>query len=143
MLAEDNKSCVITSCASHTVIQKPTGHIGTTGFPNLSYASNTNCTWIIDLPIRFKSIELKFDGVFIEESPNCTNDRLTVLNGKDEDSLLMASYCGSQLPSVIQSSTGAVTIKFISDGTVNQKGFSLHYKGLKQQAKGITSLVAN
>ena len=135
VLAEDNKTC-ITSCNSYTIAQEPTGNISTTGFPALPYASNSNCTWVIDLPINYTRVELKFDEMSIEESPNCVKDRLVILNGKDEDSLTMANYCGTRLPFTIQSSTGSVTIKFVSDSAINKKGFSFQYKGLTGESEG-------
>ena len=135
ILNADQKSC-IKSCDNSGMIHEPTGHISTTGFPNSSYAHNSNCTWIIELPEQYKSIELKVDGMSIEESPKCTKDQLTVLNGKDGNSLLLGSYCGNELPASIWSSTRVVTINFLSDNTVNKKGFSLQYKGLTERIKG-------
>ena len=72
----------------------------------------------------------------IEDSLDCTRDRLTILNGKDGDSLSLGSYCGNKIPATIESSTESVTIKFISDGTISNKGFSLKYRGLKKRSKG-------
>ena len=65
----------------------------------------------------------------IEDSPDCAKDRVTILNGMDRDSPSLGSYCGNKLPATIRSSTEIVTIKFISDGTINDKGFSLRYRG--------------
>ena len=135
ILAVDNRTCVpyVTDC--DYVLEEQSGYINTYGFPNSPYAPYSNCTWIIDLP-TYKRIELKFNEMAIEDSPNCTKDQVTILNGKDENSLSLGSYCGNKLPTTIKSSTGAVTIKFISDGSVNNKGFSIHYKGLKKRSKG-------
>ena len=137
ILAEDNKTCIenvtITDC--NYILEELDGRIHTSGFPNVTYAPNSNCTWIINLP-AYKSIELRFDDIAIKESTSCAEDRVTILNGKDEDSLILGSYCGSKLPATIQSSTGAVTIKFISYGAMNNKGFSLQYKGLTERSKG-------
>lgn len=135
VLAADNKTCV-TSCDKYTVIQEPIGNISTTGFPILPYVSNSNCTWIINLPAEYNSIELEFDGMSIEESLNCVKDQLNILNGKDKDSLSMAKYCGAQSPVTVRSSTGAVTIKFVSDGFINKMGFNLQYVGLTERPKG-------
>ena len=117
------------------MLDESTGHISTTGFPNTLYAPNSNCTWVIGLP-AYKSIELKFDQMDIEESTNCAKDRVTILNGKGKNALPLESYCGNKLPPTIQSSTEVVTIQFVSDGTVNNKGFSLQYRGLKERSKG-------
>lgn len=134
LLVTDNKTCnAISKCKNFTVMQEPTGNISVPGFP-LLYA---NCTWVITLPVQYKSVELQFDEVSIEESPDCVNDQLTVLNGKSKDSLVMAKYCDTQTPFTIQSSTGDVTIKFVSDSIVNGMGFSLQYKGLTEQVTGI------
>ena len=83
-----------------------------------------------------KSVELQFDEVDIEESPNCAKDRVTILNGNDVDAIPLGSYCGNKVPRTIQSSTEVVTIQFISDGTVNKKGFNLQYRGLKERIEG-------
>ena len=117
-------------------IQDPDGSIATIGYPNSSYAPNLNCTWIIDLPAKYKSIELTFDGLFLEESVDCVKDRVTILNGVSADSLPLGSYCGSQLPATLRSSTGSVTIKFTSDNTVNREGFKLRYRGLQEKVNG-------
>ena len=133
LLAANNKTCV--SNCSFTV-EEPSGYINTSGFPNTPYAPNSNCTWIVDLP-GYKSVELKFNEVDIEESPNCAKDRVTILNGNDVDAIPLGSYCGNKVPRTIQSSTEVVTIQFISDGTVNKKGFNLQYKGLQKRISGI------
>lgn len=135
MLALDNKTC-ISSCTNYTITHEPTGNISITDFPDLLYTFDLNCTWIIDLPLKYNSIELKFDEVSIEESPNCVKDQLTVLNGKDKDSLPMANLCGAHLPFTMQSSTGGVIIKFVSHSAVNKKGFNLQYKGLTERVEG-------
>ena len=117
-------------------MRESTGHIGTTGFPNTPYAANSNCTWVIELPQQYNSIELRIDGLSIEESVNCTKDQLTIMNGKDETALSLGSYCGDKLPATMQSSTRIVTVKFASDDTVNKQGFSLQYKGLTDRVEG-------
>ena len=73
----------------------------------------------------------------IEDSPNCAKDRVTILNGNDVDAIPLGSYCGNKVPHTIQSSTEVVTIQFISDGTVNKKGFNLQYKGLQKRVTGM------
>ena len=135
-LAADNKACVlnVTDCFIIEESYK-SGRITTSGFPNTPHAPNSNCTWIIDLP-GYKSVELKFDEVDIEESPNCAKDRVTILNGNDVDAIPLESYCGNKVPRTINSSTEVVTIQFISDGTVNKKGFNLQYRGLKERTEG-------
>lgn len=133
-LAADQKTC-IKSCDGD-VTTEPTGHIGTTGFPNTPYAANSNCTWVIELPQQYDSVELKVNGMSIEESVNCTKDQLTIMNGKDETALSMGSYCGDKVPATMQSSTRIVTVKFASDSAVNKQGFSLQYKGLTERVEG-------
>ena len=135
ILAADNKTCVSNVTDCNYVLEESSGHIHTSEFPNSPYAPNSNCTWIIDLP-AYKSIELKFIEMDIEESPNCAKDRVIILNGKDEDAVSLGSYCGNKLPAIIHSSTETVVIKFISDGVINNKGFNLQYRGLKEQSKG-------
>ena len=134
ILAADNKTCVLNVTDCDYALDKPSGRITTSGFPNSSYAPNSNCTWIIDLP-AYKSIELKFIKMDIEESPDCVKDRVTILNGKDKDALSLGSYCGNKLPDIIYSSTETVIIKFTSNNIINNKGFDLQYRGLKERSK--------
>jgi len=135
-LASDGTTCIFESCASYTTIHETSGSIGTNGYPNSSYTPNSNCTWIIDLPIGFQSIELTFDGVSLEESVNCVKDRVTILNGISADSPPLGTYCGSQLPATVHSSTGAVMIKFTSDAMINREGFKLNFRGLEERVEG-------
>ena len=135
ILAADNKTCVSNVTDCDYALNKPSGRITTSGFPNSSYTPNSNCTWIIDLP-AYKIIELKFIKMDIEESPNCVKDRVTILNGKDKDALSLGSYCGNKLPDIIYSSTETVIIKFTSNNVINNEGFDLQYRGLKEQSKG-------
>ena len=130
----DQKTC-IKSCDGD-IMRESSGQIGTTGFPNTPYAANSNCTWVIELPQQYNSIELRVDGMSIEESVNCTKDQLTIMNGKDETALSVGTYCGDKLPAIIQSSTRIITVKFTSDDTVNKQGFSLQYKGLTDRVEG-------
>jgi len=127
--------CNIESCTGYTT-KDLSGSISTNGYPNSVHAPHSNCTWIIDLPRRYKSIELKFDGLSIQRSADCVKDRVTILNGKSDDSLPLGSYCGFQLPATVHSSTGAVTVKFTSDGANNKAGFKLNYRGLEERASG-------
>ena len=120
---------------------EPNGHINTTGFPDSLYAPNTTCTWIIWLP-TYGGIELEFDEIDIEDSLDCVKDRMTIWNGKEGESL-SSSYCGNQTPAIFKSSTEIVTINFVSDDTVNNKGFSLQYKGLTEQNKGMYIYIVN
>ena len=58
------------------------------------------------------------------------------MNGKDVKSLSVGSYCGKELPPIMQSSTRAlVTVNFVSKDKINKKGLSLQYKGLIEKIK--------
>ena len=142
VLAADNMKCNVVGCTGYAT-QEPSGSITTNGYPNSLYSPHSNCTWIIDLPVRYSSIELKFDGLFIEESVDCAKDQVTILNGISADSLPLGSYCGSELPATVHSSTGAVTVKFTSDGAINKAGFKLHYRGLEERVAGETQNILN
>ena len=133
-LGEDQKTCI--SICANVIMEEPTGNISTIGFPISSYPANSNCSWTINLPEQYKSVELKVDGMSIEESVNCSKDRLIIMNGKDVKSLSMGNYCGKESPPIMQSSTRAVTVNFVSDNKINKKGFNLQYKGLTERVKG-------
>ena len=136
MLASDGTTCNFESCTSYTTTHEPSGSIGTNGYPNTSYTPNSNCTWIIDLPVRYQRIELTFVGLSLEDSVDCVKDQVTILNGINAVSLPLGTYCGSQLPATVHSSTEAVMVKFSSDAAINGEGFKLNYRGLEERVEG-------
>ena len=119
-------TCVPFPNHADAVFHEPNGHIC---FPDPKCTSNLSCTWIIDLTTSYKRIMLTFKNMSID----CGKHQVMVLNGKDEDSFSLGSYCGNNTPNPIRSSTEAVTIKFITDGTVNTNQFCLQYEGLKHR----------
>ncbi|PLW99234.1 MAG: hypothetical protein C0594_17265, partial [Marinilabiliales bacterium] len=72
------------------------------------------------------SVKLEFSTFDIEYNSTCSYDKLSIYNGKDSNAPLIGEYCGTSSPGLVQATNvdGAITIVFISDGSVNAPGWS-------------------
>ncbi|XP_024431584.2 cubilin [Desmodus rotundus] len=91
------------------------------------YPDNQNCSWIIQAQPPFSHITLSFTHFGLESSTACTEDFLEILDGNYDDAPLRGRYCGSSMPHPITSFSNALTLRFISDATVNADGFHATY----------------
>ncbi|XP_049865550.1 cubilin homolog [Pectinophora gossypiella] len=88
------------------------------------YTSNENCTWIIEAPAD-KIIVLKFQDIDLETSNECYSDYVAIFNGKviDEDKRV-ALLCGHvKAPTIFRSTGNTMVVQFVSDVSVQYKGF--------------------
>ena len=60
----------------------------------------------------------------LENHDNCAYDYVVIRNGHAADSPLIGIYCGYKLPPDIHSTSNKLSVKFVSDGTVQKGGFS-------------------
>ena len=56
-------------------------------------------------------------------------DAVTVYDGTNDESPVIGSYCGSEVPTDILASTNHLFIVFQSDSSENAAGFRAHYSG--------------
>ncbi|KAH0627493.1 hypothetical protein JD844_003258 [Phrynosoma platyrhinos] len=68
----------------------------------------------------------QFSEMDIEDLHNCYYDKLKVFDGSNMHARLIAAYCG-RAPSSFISSGSSVTLQFISDFSVNGRGFLLDW----------------
>uniref|UniRef100_A0A452U8T7 Cubilin n=1 Tax=Ursus maritimus TaxID=29073 RepID=A0A452U8T7_URSMA len=87
------------------------------------YPNNQNCSWIIQAQPPFNHITLSFDHFGLESSTTCTRDFIEVLDGDHDDAPLRGRYCGTSMPHPITSFSSALTLRFVSDSTLNSEGF--------------------
>jgi len=81
--------------------------------PSGNYFNNKDCTWTVDtggMPFT-----LVFHRFHLESHDKCKSDYLQI-NGKE-------TYCGSQKPPSVYSSTGKMKLVFHSDVSVKHTGF--------------------
>jgi len=80
-------------------------------------------------PPNTGSISLEFVSFDLQNGGStCTTDYLEVYDGPNTNSALIGKYCGSNPPpSSISSQSGAVTLKFFTNGSVTEPGFRIDW----------------
>ncbi|XP_076090760.1 uncharacterized protein LOC143062837 isoform X1 [Mytilus galloprovincialis] len=95
------------------------------------YPSLSLCKWTIRAPYG-STIYLSFTSIELEEhiKGNCTSayDRLEVFDGSTKNSSRLASLCGQKGIHAYTSSLNVLTVTFISDDRVQERGFHAVYK---------------
>lgn len=108
-------------CNGVTKITASTGTVSD-GSGNANYNDNTSCKWVI-APPGATQLTLNFTAFDTEAD----FDIVTVYDGPDDTFPVLATWWGNTLPSTINSSGGALCIKFTSDGTINGAGWTANY----------------
>lgn len=111
-------------CSGTTNLTAPSGTI-TDGSGSANYNNNANCTWVI-APAGATQISLTFTAFDTEED----YDTVFVYDGPDDTYPVLATWWGNTLPPVINTSSGvgAMTVKFVSDISINAGGWSANYQ---------------
>jgi CUB domain len=78
--------------------------------------------WHID-----NRVTLTFTHLDIEYTPNCTTDYVQVLNGNNDESPIVGTYCGTTLPLPVVSSGSALVVRFVTDALTQRHGFTASY----------------
>jgi len=86
------------------------------------YNCNENCFWLIQ-PSGATSITLNFNSFSTQPS----YDRFRVYEGADISTPMVANYSGYSLPATVTTLGGSMLIRFITDGTVMDEGWSVSY----------------
>ncbi|PIN97776.1 hypothetical protein AB205_0180870 [Aquarana catesbeiana] len=63
----------------------------------------------------------------IERHDSCAYDYLEIRDGNTEFSPLIGRFCGYDKPDDLKSSSNQLWVKFVSDGSINKAGFSIHF----------------
>lgn len=92
------------------------------GSGNANYNDNANCKWVI-APPGANNIALNFTAFDTESG----YDTVFVYDGADETGALLMTWWGNTLPSTINSSGGALCVKFTSDVNTNATGWTANY----------------
>uniref|UniRef100_A0A8D0GFF0 Cubilin n=1 Tax=Sphenodon punctatus TaxID=8508 RepID=A0A8D0GFF0_SPHPU len=92
------------------------------------YDKNLDCVWVIAAPVN-KLINLTFTAFVLEaaSSPTCQYDYIKLYDGDNENANLVGTFCGSAVPAPFVSTDNFLTVKFITDFSVEITGFSATY----------------
>ncbi|XP_066440814.1 cubilin [Eleutherodactylus coqui] len=106
-------------------IQGSYGQIASPLWPR-EYPHHSNYIWYVNVePGRI--IEVRFLEMDIEDHAHCGYDKLQIFDGSGTQFHLMGRYCGVAPPPTLFSFGSAVTIQFISDNSISQRGFLLEW----------------
>lgn len=90
-------------------------------YPDL-YPNSQDCNWTIISPVGF-IIQVTFLDFDIEEAQNCMYDYVSIYNGETT-----SKFCGITAKGLTFNSTGnEMTIGFVSDFSIQKKGFNAIY----------------
>ena len=112
----------IPTCAGLTTLTSQNGLFNDGSFPQLNYADNANCQWLIQPPGAL-FVNLQFNYF----STEATYDFVNVYQGANNNGILLASFSGNNIPPSLTSMTGSMFIEFNTDGSVNSTGWEGSY----------------
>ncbi|XP_069077860.1 embryonic protein UVS.2-like [Pleurodeles waltl] len=107
-----------------STLTKPNGTLLSPNYPS-AYPPSTNCSWVIVVPSGFK-ISLTIADFSVEAATNCVYDYLLLMDDARPNSLI-GKYCGSKQSTTINSVGNTMRFQFITDKSVQSKGFQLNY----------------
>ncbi|XP_056192710.1 cubilin [Falco biarmicus] len=112
------------------------------------YEKNLDCVWTITAPVN-KLINLTFTSFVLEaqSAKTCRYDYVKLYDGDNENANLAGTFCGSTVPAPFISTRNSLTVKFVTDNSVEREGFNATYTTVDRPCGGIynatsTSLTA-
>ncbi|KAM8939174.1 ovochymase-2 [Pelodytes ibericus] len=120
---EHSKSCSV----KDGILSGTEGEIQFPNAPNINYANNEVCEWIIKVP-KGKLILINFSRFDVESDFSCDLDYLSIYS---EERRLIGKFCGDVCPRPIIVSSNRITLKFLSDFQEYRTGFALNYSAVE------------
>ncbi|NXY67496.1 CUBN protein, partial [Glareola pratincola] len=127
-----NAKYSIAPCGGTVIGQ--TGIIESTGYPELHYQDNLLCEWFLQGP-RGHYLTIRLEGLDIQNSSECTNDFVEIREYNASGNFL-GRYCGNTLPDAVDTSDSFAYVKFVTDGSVNARGFRLRFDSSTEECGG-------
>lgn len=112
-----------TYCSGTTSLTDAAGAF-TDGSGSSNYADNSDCYWLIH-PTGAGTITLRFTVVDLE--PYLCSDKIRVYDGSDTLANQIAVVCNNTIPPAMNSSGGALLVRFTSDLSYNFAGWDANY----------------
>ncbi len=127
----------IQGCSASNTLTAECGTLQDGSGPLANYAANGDCTWLIDPADTVQSIRLEFTRFSTESA----NDIVTVYDGGDINAPVLGIFSGSSLPPALFSTGGKMLIRFTTNGTVEEAGWSASYTSqLVRYCESLTEL---
>ncbi|NWX82451.1 CUBN protein, partial [Nothoprocta pentlandii] len=111
-----------------------TGTIESVGYPDLPYEDNLRCEWFLQGP-RGHYLTIRVEGLDIQNSSECAKDFVEIREYNASGNVL-GRYCGNTLPDAVDTSDSFAYVKFVTDGSVNARGFRLRFDSSAEECGG-------
>uniref|UniRef100_A0A673AMU3 Cubilin n=1 Tax=Sphaeramia orbicularis TaxID=375764 RepID=A0A673AMU3_9TELE len=121
-------------CGGH--LSTPMGMFGSPD-PNLDgrYEPRMHCTWTMEMPVN-RAVNLSFSSFELEPSSTCRYDYVKVYDGDNIHFPLVGTFCGSSAPGHYVSSGNFLTVVFVTDSSVQKRGFNATYRAVPRVCGG-------
>ncbi|XP_036384495.1 bone morphogenetic protein 1-like isoform X1 [Megalops cyprinoides] len=119
VLHDNRHDCKEAGC-DH-VVNTASGTITSPNWPD-KYPSKKACTWALSTTPGHR-IKLAFNEIDMEAHLECAYDHIEIFDGRDDTAPSLGRFCGTKKPSPVISSGSRVFLRFISDNSVQKKGF--------------------
>uniref|UniRef100_A0A8C6T2M0 Metalloendopeptidase n=1 Tax=Neogobius melanostomus TaxID=47308 RepID=A0A8C6T2M0_9GOBI len=116
----DNKhDCKEAECEHK--IHSSSGTLSSPNWPD-KYPSRKECTWDISATPGHR-VKITFSEFEIEQHQECAYDHLEAFDGDGDTATILGRLCGSKTPEPLISTGNKMYLRFISDASVQRKGF--------------------
>lgn len=112
-----------------------TGSISSPAHSFVNYVHNINCSYHIQVQDD-RIVELKFNHFDVEASSSCRFDYVAVYDGPNTLAPLLGTFCGSELPPHLKSTTNHLYLLFSTDSTGDAEGWRASYSETLGPAQG-------
>ena len=122
-------------CYGNTTLNTQDFGILSDGSGANNYCNNQNCTWLIQPP-GATSVSLNFTSFNLEEASSdgqSIYDAVEVYDGSTVNAPLLGRFSGNSLPPMVTSTTGTMLVRFYSDVSVTDSGWTAYYTSTSPQ----------
>ncbi|XP_048514923.1 bone morphogenetic protein 1 isoform X1 [Athalia rosae] len=122
-----------TACGGHLTATETTKYLYSHAkFGDNNYDHRSDCDWAIEAPIG-KNVHFSFKSFELEDEGSCGYDFVEVYSSLDTSGPIYGKFCGDSNPTDIISMNEALLVRFRSDDTISNKGFSAVYFAIDSQ----------
>ncbi|KAH9512215.1 Dorsal-ventral patterning tolloid-like protein 1 [Bulinus truncatus] len=93
-----------------------------------------DCQWLFVAPDGLK-VEIDFEFFNLESQADCQYDYVAIYDGDSDNSTLLGVHCGRSVPLRIVSSKNTLFLVFMTDNTINKRGFQLRFQTITTATK--------
>ncbi|XP_075068011.1 cubilin [Mixophyes fleayi] len=110
------------------------GVIRTPHYPNAYYRERT-CEWTITQP-EGEVVQFNFDSFYLLTGTACSSNYVELRDGPSSESPLIGKYCGPEVPPPAYSTQRRLYVKFVTDASATNRGFTATYRSLIEGCGG-------